>query len=98
MEVNNYLNYTKLKGVKKHKRELENKLGQKLLPIEYELFVFIQQNQNTTTAIIVLDPLFEGYGFSTVKRGINVLRDLGVLFRSEGNDKRERFLSIGEEL
>ena len=64
---------------------------------EFEVLCFIaHQNGNATITTMVNHPYFNKVSQSTVKRAVLVLTETRLIQATEGDDRRERFLSVTE--
>ena len=66
---------------------------------EFDVLCFIaHQNGNANITSMVEHPYFEGVSISTIKRAVLSLTKERLITSSEGDDRRERFLSVVEEV
>jgi len=74
--------------------KFEKELGFKgLTNAERSVLEYIISTPNATLTSISLDPYFEEYSFSTLKRAVYKLFDTGLIKKqSSNNDKRESIL------
>ena len=64
---------------------------------EFEVLCFIaHQNGNANITAMVNHPYFNKVSQSTVKRAVLVLTETRLIQATEGDDRRERFLSVTE--
>ena len=66
---------------------------------EFDVLCFIaHQTGNATITSMVNHPYFKGVSISTIKRAVLSLTEAGLIGSSEGDDRRERYLSVVEEV
>ena len=66
---------------------------------EFDVLCFIaHQNGNANITSMVGHPYFEGVSISTIKRAVLLLTKERLITSSEGDDRRERYLSVVEEV
>lgn len=65
---------------------------------EFDVLCFIAyRNGSAIITSIVGHPYFKGVSLSTIKRAVISLAGAGLIGSSEGDDRRERFLSVVDE-
>ena len=66
---------------------------------EFDILCFIaHQTGNATITSMVNHPYFKGVSISTIKRAVLLLTKERLITSSEGDDRRERHLSVVEEV
>jgi DNA-binding MarR family transcriptional regulator len=62
---------------------------------EFDVLCFIaHQNGNATITSMVGHPFFKGVSMSTIKRAVLLLTKAWLVASAEGDDRRERYLSV----
>ena len=62
---------------------------------EFDVLCFIaHQNGNATITSMVGHPYFKGVSMSTIKRAVLLLTKAWLVASAEGDDRRERYLSV----
>ena len=72
--------------------------GRNMSHTEFAILCFIEhQNGNATITSMVMHPFFIDISHSTIKRAVLALSHEKLILSTEGNDRRERFLSTNGE-